>query len=72
MSGGKARAALVLLPTMARLNDHQRIRWRERLDAFHKLLLGIILHGRMGVHGAAEHRPSRVLLAAWTSDDSLR
>jgi hypothetical protein len=48
MSGGKARAACVLLPTMARLNDHQRNQVRERLDAFHKLLLGIILHGRMG------------------------
>ena len=24
------------------------IRWRERLDAFHKLLLGIILDGGMG------------------------
>jgi hypothetical protein len=45
--------------------------YRKRLDAFHKLLLGIILRGRLG-------RPwnsgaiARVLSAAWNSDDSLR
>jgi len=35
--------------------------YRERLDTFHKLLHGIILHGRT-VHGAAEQQPaSRVV-----------
>jgi hypothetical protein len=38
--------------------------YREQLDTFHKLLLGTILHGRMGhslISGASAHR---VLLAA--------
>jgi hypothetical protein len=46
--------------------------YREQLDTFHKLLLGTILHARMGhpwVSGASTHR---VLFAAWNRDDSLR
>ena len=36
--------------------------YRERLDTFHKLLRGIILHGRIGHPWAAEQRPaSRVV-----------
>jgi hypothetical protein len=46
--------------------------YREQLDTFHKLLLGTILHGRMGRSLISGASPHRVLLAAWNGDDSLR
>jgi len=35
------------LPRLSDVNLRGTL-YRERLDTFHKLLLGIILHGRMG------------------------